>query len=108
MCVVDIYEKWRVVDTTKLSEERRAQYESDKAESNRRYDGAFVRGLRHTTQAEINAFWEAFGVVESSGATDQDEEFVCHADFATNPLFVHSTGSQLCDADEAAEEVMVM
>ena len=58
----EIFEKWRVVDTSTLSSEKRAEFEEDKAESNRRYDAAFSTVLSRTSDAEMASFWEPFGV----------------------------------------------
>ena len=56
----EIFEKWRVVDTAKLSPAKQAEFEADKQESNRRYDAAFDEVLAHTSDAELSAFWSAF------------------------------------------------
>ena len=58
---LEIFEKWRVVDTAKLSPAKQAEFEADKQESNRRYDAAFDEVLAHTSDAELSAFWSAFG-----------------------------------------------
>ena len=58
----EIFEKWRIVDTSTLSSEKRAEFEEDKAESNRRYDAAFSTVLSRTSDAEMASFWEPFGV----------------------------------------------
>ena len=42
--------------------DRLAEFEADKAESNRRYDAAFAVVQSHTTPAEQDAFWRPFGV----------------------------------------------
>ena len=57
----EIFEKWRVVDTAKVSPEKQEEFEEDKQESNRRYNAAFDQVLLHTTDAELNAFWAEFG-----------------------------------------------
>ena len=57
----EIFEKWRAVDTAKLSPTKQAEFEADKQESNRRYDAAFDEVLAHTSDAELSAFWSAFG-----------------------------------------------
>jgi len=57
----EIFEKWRAVDTAKLSPTKQAEFEADKQESNRRYDAAFDEVLAHTSEAELSAFWSAFG-----------------------------------------------
>jgi hypothetical protein len=51
-----------VVKTSALAGGRRAEFERDKVESNRRYDMAFDLVLSHTTPAEQEAFWRPFGV----------------------------------------------
>ncbi len=58
----EIFEKWRVVDTSTLPPAKHAEFEQDKKESNRRYDAAFGEVLSHTTEPELSAFWKAFGV----------------------------------------------
>ena len=58
---LEIFEKWRVVDTAKLSPAKQAEFDEDKQESNRRYDAAFAEVLAHTSDAELSAFWSAFG-----------------------------------------------
>jgi hypothetical protein len=40
----EIFEKWRVVDTTKVRDKRLVEFESDEEESNRRYSEAFQVG----------------------------------------------------------------
>ena len=50
-----------MVDTAKLSPAKQAEFEADKQESNRRYDAAFDEVLAHTSDAELSAFWSAFG-----------------------------------------------
>ena len=61
----EIFERWRTADIASLSSERRAEYEADRAESNRRYDAAWRTVLSHTPTAEIEAFWSAFAEQES-------------------------------------------
>jgi len=58
----EIFEKWRVVKTSALTGDGLAEFEADKAESNRRYDAAFAQVQSHTTPAEQEAFWRPFGV----------------------------------------------
>jgi hypothetical protein len=57
----EIFEKWRICDVAKLSPEERQEHRQDVLESNRRYDKAFSTVLSHTTDAELEAFWEPFG-----------------------------------------------
>jgi hypothetical protein len=59
----EIFEKWRVVDTTKLifTPERLAEYQRDKTESNRRYSAAFKTVLTHSSRIEMLEFWALFG-----------------------------------------------
>jgi hypothetical protein len=56
-----IFEKWRVVDTTKLTDERLLEYQRDKTESNRRYAAAFQAVLFHSSPIEMLEFWALFG-----------------------------------------------
>jgi hypothetical protein len=58
----EIFEKWRVRDTTKLTEEEEAVYETDKRESNHRYLTAFIKVQHRTKRSEHKAFWKPFGV----------------------------------------------
>ena len=46
-----------MVDTSKLVGERLAEFEQDRAESNRRYDHAFSVVLSHTSAIELEEFW---------------------------------------------------
>lgn len=46
----EIFEKWRVVDTSDLEGERREEFQQDLQESKRRYDCAFESVLSHTSQ----------------------------------------------------------
>ena len=55
-----IYDKWRVQDVTTLTNDERAEYEADVAESNRRYDKAYGNVLSHTSKEEQRAFWAPF------------------------------------------------
>merc|ERR1711865_138166 len=65
----EIFELWRVEDTTKLQGNKLAKFNSHKAESNRRYDEAFESVKAHTGDAELRAFWEPFGVDSKSVRT---------------------------------------
>ena len=58
--------QWRVVDTEKLSGERRADFERDRRESNRRYDHAFQVVLSHTSSMELQEFWRLFMITPST------------------------------------------
>ena len=49
-----------MVDTTKLNGNRRAEFERDREESNRRYDHAFRVVLSHTSSYELKEFWRLF------------------------------------------------
>ena len=51
-----------MVDTARLSGERLAEFETDKAESNRRYDHAFSVVLSHTSTMELQEFWRLFTI----------------------------------------------
>ena len=53
-------------DTSKLKGDKLEEFNSDKLESNRRYDAAFGDVVRHTSKAEIAAFFEPFGVTDFS------------------------------------------
>ena len=46
-----------MVDTSKLVGERLAEFEQDRAESNRRYGHAFSVVLSHTSAIELEEFW---------------------------------------------------
>jgi hypothetical protein len=56
-----IFEKWRATQTSQLQGKRQAEFEQDKAESNRRYDEAFQDVQAHTSETELGVFWGAFG-----------------------------------------------
>ena len=60
----EIFEKWRIEDTSKLKGDKLEEFNSDKLESNRRYDAAFGDVVRHTSKAEMAAFFEPFGVTD--------------------------------------------
>ena len=62
----EIFEKWRIEDTSKLKGDKLEEFNSDKLESNRRYDAAFGDVVRHTSKAEMAAFFEPFGVTDFS------------------------------------------
>ena len=62
----EIFEKWRTEDTSKLKGDKLEEFNSDKLESNRRYDAAFGDVVRHTSNAEMGAFFEPFGVTDFS------------------------------------------
>merc|ERR1712072_1212148 len=62
----EIFEKWRIEDTTKLKGDKLEEFNSDKLESNRRYNAAFGDVVRHTSKAEMAAFFEPFGVTDFS------------------------------------------
>jgi hypothetical protein len=96
----EIFEKWRIEDTSKLQGDKLEEFNSDKLESNRRYDAAFGNVGRHTSKAEIAAFFEPFGVtgniaffatddVSSSAAGQvKDGHGGLHAhQLFTNPIF---------------------
>ena len=51
-----------MVDTAKLTGERLEEFETDKAESNRRYDHAFSVVLSHTSTMELQEFWRLFTI----------------------------------------------
>jgi hypothetical protein len=58
----EIFEKWRVKDTTKLGMLELEEYEQDKRESSRRYYSAWYNTAAHTTDSSFRAFWQPFGV----------------------------------------------
>ena len=51
-----------MVDTSKLVGERLAEFEQDRAESNRRYDHAFSVVLSHTSALELQEFSKLMGL----------------------------------------------
>jgi hypothetical protein len=96
----EIFEKWRIEDTSKLKGDKLEEFNSDKLESNRRYDAAFGDVVRHTSKAEIAAFFEPFGVTGNiaffASGDVKDEQGALHARKLsstksgvgfTNPLF---------------------
>jgi hypothetical protein len=68
-----IFEKWRIEDTSKLKGDKLKEFNSDKLESNRRYDAAFGDVVRHTSKAEISAFFEPFGVTGAISFTEPEQ-----------------------------------
>jgi hypothetical protein len=58
----NIFEKWRVVDTAKLAPEQQCEHKRDRAESNRRYEAAWLHTLSHSTRAELESFWRPFAI----------------------------------------------
>ena len=92
-----VFEKWRVQDTSQLQGERKAEFEQDKAESNRRYDEAFQDTVAQTSKAELDAFWKAFGVNSKQEGGPIIREL---AGMYTNPLHTPQHAPHMNDAEK--------
>ena len=66
------------MDTSSLVGERLAEFERDRAESNRRYNHAFQVVLSHTSVVELDEFWRLFATASDQGlgGDETDLDFV--------------------------------
>jgi hypothetical protein len=71
----ELFEKWRIVDTTKLEGERLTELERDLKESNRRYTQAYQVVLSHTSAIELHAFWKLFPTNDDGADAHMDLGF---------------------------------
>jgi hypothetical protein len=69
----EIFEKWRVKDTTKLGLLELEEYEEDKRESSRRYYSAWYNTAARTTHSSFRAFWMPFGIKWYPGMLPADD-----------------------------------
>ena len=108
---LEIFEKWRVVDMANLSPAKQAEFEADKQESNRRYDAAFEEVLAHTSDAELSAFWSAFGAATFRELHDRIQMATAGASQAsaqTNPMHMSQQGDLLGFVRDIVQEKLVM
>ena len=89
--LAQIFEKWRVVDTARLSGERLAEFERDREESNRRYNYAFGVVLSHTSALELQEFSKLVGLgdgvsVAGEARTGSGSSSPAEGQFHTNPM----------------------
>eukprot|EP00935_MAST-01C_sp_MAST-1C-sp1_P002222 g2222.t1 len=84
----EIFERWRVVDTAKLRGDRRAEFERDREESNRRYDHAFAVVLSHTSAVELEEFWRLFSTDGAAGGGDVEGATGVTQQFSLGPATV--------------------
>ena len=98
----EIFEKWRVVDTAALGGEAAAEFEADKAESNRRYDEAFDAVLTHTSEAELEAFWAPFGLAAGTkGSSNSSSSGDGNVIISSNPIWQRTASALSTGASES-------
>ena len=110
---MQIFEKWRVADTTKLEGSELAEFEQDREESNRRYNEAFDVVLSHTSTDELDAFWAAFGGESASDQAASNLGDVFPAGDSTdvglqtfaNPMHYHEPSERQAEPESKFEPV---
>ena len=63
----EIFEKWRVHDVHSLDAQQLEEYRVDVRESNRRYDHSYEEVLAHTSEEELEEFWDLFKIKSGGG-----------------------------------------